>query len=1027
MHWSCAGATHFLPSFVPVTRSQSANPTNFARVTIQSFTFLSNNQTKLAFRWPSALFNRPIRLRSCTSLSRRFFTSTPPAMKKQAAASSTVMNWSASIQTTLSADSEPSLMIAFDNAKYMFNAGENTIGWGCCFWFGGTGLLMTLADASAVNEMKIAGPTGLTHFLASMRFYTFRDNLAVSPLEIAPPPEHPKDPEPVFQDENITVYALPLTPDDVSSPSAQSEDSSLKRKRETSPDQPRKRSTTSVEDEASHLSAEQRSLTELMADSSFKPQSLTGENAAEYRRLLVQTMFPADVAKVQQSEKKGQGEAMKVQGHGKTKKQRKAEEAAATAASAISAKDAIKRRSPSPAPFPVDKDAQKFDDYRRTPRHLPKGYHTQLPSLPPNFQRTPIGYVIIGPRIRGRFDVARATALGVPRGPLRGLLTKGETVTFQVEETFTNVQGQQETRMKDVTVKPEQCVGESEAPSAVVVLDVPEKRYLGSLEKWFAEGVIGRVRSRKEEDEKEYSVKAVFHMLGEGVLEDPRYIEFMNGFRDGVDHLVTSKEHCPNRVTFTSATFNQLRLNKLDNEMFPIQKFNLEPSKSLSSIPNLPKNTQLMRPNVRIGVRPYAPPKLDPQTEGKDLFHPLVEGKKLGEGESIEVQLPEETVEKFEQAREAVKKIAEGAAKPVERPGDDVVVVPLGTGSAVPGRYRTVSSTLIQIPNWGNILLDAGEGTYYQLARHFGEEGVKEVLRDLKCLYVSHVHGDHHMGVPMILRKRLELDPPPENPLYLVSIRIVQLYLQEVQQLYDLGIRPSINTIEGAGNAVIPIQSEALHYARPGEYASGYWAVNGTEPWLDPKRSVTLARSMCEALGLRSFSTVDMRHGTRCYGLVVKHRDGWSIAFSGDTEPTDSIVHAGRNATLLIHEATMSDDQVELARQKKHSTFGQAIGIGRRMNARTILLTHFSARHPKIPMSVMDISSDPTTPTTTRQGFHKTEPTIALAFDQSCLRIGDMWKMKHYLPALEQNEKDTVAIDGEDEGVEGAMDLDPSA
>ena len=75
----------------------------------------------------------------------------------------------------------------------------------------------------------------------------------------------------------------------------------------------------------------------------------------------------------------------------------------------------------------------------------------------------------------------------------------------------------------------------------------------------------------------------------------------------------------------------------------------------------------------------------------------------------------------------------------------------------MPGKYRTVSSTLIQIPSWGNVLLDAGEGTYYQLARHFGEEGVGDVLRNLRCLFVSHGHADHHMGVAMLLRKRLEV------------------------------------------------------------------------------------------------------------------------------------------------------------------------------------------------------------------------------------------------------------------------------
>jgi ribonuclease BN (tRNA processing enzyme) len=52
--------------------------------------------------------------------------------------------------------------------------------------------------------------------------------------------------------------------------------------------------------------------------------------------------------------------------------------------------------------------------------------------------------------------------------------------------------------------------------------------------------------------------------------------------------------------------------------------------------------------------------------------------------------------------------------------------------------------------------------------------------------------------------------------------------------------------------------------------------------------------------------------------------------FSGDTQPTNTLVNAGRDATLLIHEATMADDQLEMAKKKAHSTFGQAIDIGRR-------------------------------------------------------------------------------------------------
>lgn len=41
------------------------------------------------------------------------------------------------------------------------------------------------------------------------------------------------------------------------------------------------------------------------------------------------------------------------------------------------------------------------------------------------------------------------------------------------------------------------------------------------------------------------------------------------------------------------------------------------------------------------------------------------------------------------------------------------------------------------------MLLDCGEGTYGQLYRHYGSE-LTDILRQLKCIFISHMHADHH-------------------------------------------------------------------------------------------------------------------------------------------------------------------------------------------------------------------------------------------------------------------------------------------
>lgn len=45
------------------------------------------------------------------------------------------------------------------------------------------------------------------------------------------------------------------------------------------------------------------------------------------------------------------------------------------------------------------------------------------------------------------------------------------------------------------------------------------------------------------------------------------------------------------------------------------------------------------------------------------------------------------------------------------------------------------------------MLLDCGEGTFGQFVRHFSEtEELLKVLKNLKLVYISHLHADHHIG-----------------------------------------------------------------------------------------------------------------------------------------------------------------------------------------------------------------------------------------------------------------------------------------
>lgn len=142
--------------------------------------------------------------------------------------------------------------------------------------------------------------------------YFNRDRMPVYATEASSTPDLSSTPNHVFKDQQITVYAIPVSQTlhdppaipasqpfdapDVSVP-ALDEESRLKRKREPSPETSSKRSTAATGEpsestahaSASHLSTFQS----VIKDPDFSPVGLEGEFAQNWRRKIIQTMFPA--------------------------------------------------------------------------------------------------------------------------------------------------------------------------------------------------------------------------------------------------------------------------------------------------------------------------------------------------------------------------------------------------------------------------------------------------------------------------------------------------------------------------------------------------------------------------------------------------------------------------------------------------------------------------------------------------------------------------------------------------------------
>lgn len=247
------------------------------------------------------------------------------------------------------------------------------------------------------------------------------------------------DPSPVYADENITVYGIPLAPEtscsfhsgaivDVSAKGALHESS--KRKRSPSPESSSKRGRDSGALD-SHRK-EDVPLTTRMFQPHFNPSDLQGEDAQEWRRRSILNMFRVTEPPPINPKR----------GH-----RRVPDKLTPESASQL---------------VPVAPDTEAREGPNR-PKHPYR--HLRLPKFErlPEYSNNPLCYVCVGPRQRGKFDAKRAQELGVPRGPLRGKLTKGETITFAVDDASGG--------KVERTVRPEDCVGPSEAPKVIFTFE----------------------------------------------------------------------------------------------------------------------------------------------------------------------------------------------------------------------------------------------------------------------------------------------------------------------------------------------------------------------------------------------------------------------------------------------------------------------------------------------------------------------------------------------------------------------------
>ena len=78
----------------------------------------------------------------------------------------------------------------------------------------------------------------------------------------------------------------------------------------------------------------------------------------------------------------------------------------------------------------------------------------------------------------------------------------------------------------------------------------------------------------------------------------------------------------------------------------------------------------------------------------------------------------------------------------------------LGTSSMKPTPYRGASAIYVFNKN-SAVLMDCAEGTYGQILDHFGaQDKVDRVMLKTRVVFITHIHGDHQLGILKFLYER---------------------------------------------------------------------------------------------------------------------------------------------------------------------------------------------------------------------------------------------------------------------------------
>jgi len=213
-------------------------------------------------------------------------------------------------------------------------------------------------------------------------------------------------------------------------------------------------------------------------------------------------------------------------------------------------------------------------------------------------------------------------------------------------------------------------------------------------------------------------------------------------------------------------------------------------------------------------------------------------------------------------------------------------------GCRAPSQSMGGFSSLAIIYGGDVILIDAGEC----VQRYLSLAGIS--LARVSKIFISHLHGDHVLGLIPLMESRSLLGIQKELVVY--GPRGIKEFVERNMEL--LNFTPSYE----------------------------YRVVEGRDITVEDRNYVIKSFNVSH-----SVETLGFRFDVKNHALV----------YTSDTLPCDEVIKNSEGAYVLIHDSTYSVQDVDKARKHMHSTAVDAATTATAAGVKTLILYHISTRY----------------------------------------------------------------------------------